>query len=154
MAAQTKQSRLTIVPVSFAEAKSFVAKHHRHHTPPRGHKFSVAVADEGGTIRGVAMIGRPVARLLDDGLTLEVNRVATDGCDNACSALYGASWRAAKALGYNRVVTYTLASEPGASLRGAGWIVVGEVKGRSWSCKSRPRTDTHPTVDKLRWQAA
>jgi len=153
-AAHHKQPRIRIVPISFADAKAFVAEHHRHHAPPRGHKFSVAVADEIGDVRGVAMIGRPVARMLDDGLTLEVNRVATDGCANACSALYGAAWRAAKALGYERLITYTLASEPGSSLRGAGWTVVAQVKGRSWSCKSRPRRDTHPTQDKIRWEAA
>lgn len=100
------------------------------------------------------MIGRPVARHMDDGFTLEVNRVATDGCDNACSALYGAAWRAARALGYRKLITYTLASEPGSSLRGAGWTVVGEVKGRSWSCTTRPRADHHPTTDKLRWEIA
>lgn len=146
--------RLTIVPVSFREAKAYVAEHHRHHAPPRGHKFSVGVADDDGVLRGVAMIGRPVARMLDDGLTLEVNRVATDGAKNACSALYGAAWRAAKALGYRRLVTYTLASEPGTSLRASGWRLVGEVKGRSWSCPSRPRDeDAQLTLDKLRWEA-
>jgi hypothetical protein len=146
--------RLEIVPVSFRDAKAFVALHHRHHDPPRGHKFSVAVADDQGELRGVAMIGRPVARHMDDGFTLEVNRVATDGCDNACSALYGAAWRAARALGYRKLITYTLASEPGSSLRGAGWSVVAEVRGRSWSCKTRPRMDHHPTDDKLRWEVA
>jgi len=146
--------RLTIVPISFRQATAYVKEHHRHHAPPRGHKFSVAVADDAGDVRGVAMIGRPVARALDDGLTLEVNRVATDGAKNACSALYGAAWRAARALGYRRLVTYTLASEPGTSLLASGWKVVGEVKGRSWSCESRPREDSHPTTDKIRWEAA
>jgi len=145
--------RLTIVPISFRLATEYVRKHHRHHKPPRGHKFSVAVADDTREIRGVAMIGRPVARALDDGFTLEVNRVATDGCKNACSALYGAAWRAARALGYRKLVTYTLASEPGTSLRASGWKVVGEVPGRSWSCPSRQREDAHPTTDKIRWEA-
>jgi len=80
--------------------------------------------------------------------------VATDGTRNACSMLYGAAWRAAKALGYRKLITYTLASEPGTSLRAAGWSVVGEVRGRSWSCASRPRVDKHPLQDKLRWEAA
>ena len=146
--------RLTIVPISFRGATAYVAEHHRHHKPPRGHKFSVAVADDTGELRGVAMIGRPVARALDDGFTLEVNRVATDGCKNACSALYGSAWRAARALGYRKLVTYTLASEPGTSLLASGWKVVGEVPGRSWSCPSRPRGDAHPTTDKIRWEAA
>jgi hypothetical protein len=108
--------------------------------------------DEAGEVRGVAIVGRPVSRALDNGLTLEVNRVATDGCPNACSALYGASWRAAKALGYRRLVTYTLEDEGGASLRGAGWRVVAERKGGSWDCPSRPRVDKHPLQGKLRWE--
>lgn len=145
--------RLRVVPCDLDEANAFVAQHHRHHRPVPGHKFSLAVADEAETIRGVAIVGRPVARALDDGLTLEVVRVATDGCKNACSALYGAARRAAFALGYARLGTYTLASESGASLRASGWKVVGEVKGRSWSCPSRPRVDKHPLQGKIRWEA-
>ena len=147
--------RLRIVPISFAEACEFVRKHHRHHKPPIGHKFSIAVADDTGKVRGVATIGRPVARRLDNGWTLEVNRVATDGARNACSKLYGAAWRAARALGYHRLITYTLASEPGSSLRGAGWTLLGEATtraGQGWSVKSRPRVDTHPLQLKLRWE--
>lgn len=104
------------------------------------------------------MVGRPVARHYDDGLTLEVNRVATDGCENAGSALYGAAWRAAKALGYRRLITYTLASESGASLRGSGWRVVAERAARSWSNASvaRPRVDTNTATDQMKilWEAA
>ena len=146
--------RLHIAPVSFREATAYVKEHHRHHAPPRGHKFSVGVRDDAGELRGVAMIGRPVARALDDGLTLEVNRVATDGAKNACSALYGAAWRAARALGYRRLVTYTLATEPGTSLHASGWKLIGEVKGRSWSCPSRPREDRGTTQDKKRWEVS
>jgi len=134
---------LRLTPVSLAEAKAFVERHHRHHAPSVGHKFSIGVADDEG-VHGVAMVGRPVARGYDDGLTLEVTRVATDGARNACSMLYGAAWRAAKALGYRRLITYTLAEEPGTSLRGAGWRVIHEVRGRGWSCESRPRVDLHP----------
>ena len=141
---------LTIVPISFSEAASFVALHHRHHPAPRGHKFSLAVADETGEVRGVATVGRPVARALDDGWTLEVNRMATDGAHNACSMLYGACWRACKSLGYRRLVTYTLSTEPGTSLRAAGWKLVAETPGKSWSCKSRPRFDGHQLGLKLR----
>jgi len=148
------QSRLTVVPLPLDEANAFVAQHHRHHKPVPGHKFSLGVADETGAIRGVAIVGRPVARMLDNGLTLEVNRVATDGCPNACSALYGAAWRAAKALGYRRLITYTLNTEPGTSLRGAGWKLLGERGGGSWSCESRPRVDKHPTQMKLLWEAS
>jgi hypothetical protein len=146
--------RLVIVPCELDEANEFVRRHHRHHKPARGHRFSLAVADEAGEVRGVAIVGRPVARVLDDGLTLEVNRVATDGCPNACSALYGACRRAGFALGYRRLVTYTLPEEGGASLRGAGWKVLGESKGGSWSCPSRPRVDLHPLQKKLRWEVS
>ena len=146
------QPRLSIVPTNFDEACAFVREHHRHHIAPVGHKFSLAVADDAGIIRGVAIVGRPVSRNLDDGLTLEVSRVATDGCPNACSALYGASRRAAFALGYKRIGTYTLVSEPGTSLVAAGWKCLGESGGGSWSCKSRPRVDKFPTQLKLRWE--
>jgi hypothetical protein len=145
--------RLTVVPCDLDEANAFVKRHHRHHGRTIGHKFSLAVADEAGEIRGVAIIGRPVARGLDDGLTLEVIRLASDGCPNACSSLYGACRRSAFALGYRRLYTYTLDTEPGTSLRAAGWRLVGEVKGRSWSCPSRPRVDKHPTQGKFRWEA-
>lgn len=149
-----RNERLTVAPIGLAEAKAFVVEHHRHHPPSVGHKFSVAVADESGAVRGVAMVGRPVARHNADGWTLEVTRVATDGAANACSMLYATCWRAARALGYRKLITYTLVTEPGTSLRAAGWRVVGEVKGRSWHCASRPRVDKHPTLDKLCWEAA
>lgn len=144
---------LRIVPCDFDEACAFVARHHRHHRPPKGAKFSIAVAVDGAVV-GVAIVGRPVARALDDGLTLEVTRCATDGTRNACSKLYGACWRAALALGYRRLGTYTLASESGASLRAAGWKIVGQTRGRSWDCPSRPRVDKHPTQAKLRWEVS
>ncbi len=115
---------LRTVPVTFAQARAFVAAWHRHHRPPVGHKFSIGVADEHDTLVGVAIVGRPVARLLDDGHTLEVRRLCTDGHRNACSALYAAAWQAARALGYRRLVTYTQAGEGGASLRAVGWRVV------------------------------
>jgi hypothetical protein len=143
-----------VVPLPLAEANAFVQQHHRHHGRVVGHRFSLGVADVTREIRGVAIIGRPVARGLDDGLTLEITRVATDGSKDACSALYGAARRAAFALGYKRLVTYTLASENGSSLRASGYRLVGEVTGRSWNCESRPRVDKHPTQNKLRWEAA
>jgi len=144
--------KLQIVPVTQAEAKEFVRVHHRHHRPALGSVFQLAAADEDGRIVGVAMVGRPVARRADNGWTLEVNRVATDGTKNACSALYGAAWRVARGLGYRRLITYTLPEEGGASLRGAGWKCVGEAGGGSWSCKSRPRVDLHPTQIKMKWE--
>lgn len=148
--------RLLLVPIGLREANAFVDKVHRHHGPTRGHKFSVAVGSADGVLRGVAIAGRPVARGLDDGVTLEVLRVATDGTPHVCSMLYGAVRRAGAAMGYppRRIITYTLASETGGSLRAAGWVRDGETKGRSWDTPSRPRTDKHPTEDKVRWRAA
>lgn len=145
--------RLFVIPLDLDEANALVRRWHRHHGEVVGHKFSLGVADDGGVIHGCAIIGRPVARGLQDGWTLEVNRVSTDGTPNACSMLYGAARRAAFALGYSRLVTYTLAEEGGVSLRAAGWRVVGEVKGRSWNCPSRPRVDKAPAQEKIRWEA-
>jgi hypothetical protein len=145
---------LRTVPVTFAQACQFVAAWHRHHGPPVGHKFSLGVADEHDTLVGVAIVGRPVARHLDDGLTLEALRVATDGHKNACSLLYAAAWQAARALGYRRLVTYTQAGENGASLRAAGWrIVAARPPTPGWSRPSRHRDD-HGTdhIARLRWQ--
>lgn len=145
--------KLAACPIELAEANAFVTKHHRHHRPVIGHKFSIAAAfDEEAVIVGVVIVGRPVARGRDDGVTLEVTRLATDGAKNACSFLYGAAARAAFALGYRRIGTYILASEPGTTLKAAGWRMIGEVKGRSWSCQTRPRIDTHPMQDKLLWE--
>lgn len=132
---------LRLIPVTFKQAKEFVAEHHRHHKPPISHKFSVGVA-AGEQIVGVAMAGRPVARHYDDGYTLEVNRTATDGSDNANSMLYGAVRRAAKALGYRRVITYTQQGESGSSLRAAGWVKVKEIPPRAgWNTPARARDD-------------
>jgi hypothetical protein len=147
---------LELCPVSFADACEFVRRFHRHHKPPIGHKFSVGVAAAGELV-GVAMVGRPVARSYDDGSTLEVNRTCSDGHPNANSMLYGAAWRAAKALGYSRLITYTLASESGSSLRASGWRVVAERQARSgWSVPSRPRRDdsTQHGVQRTLWEAS
>ena len=95
---------LQIVPIGFREACAFIRLHHRHHPPPQGHKFSIALSN-GEMIVGVAMVGRPVATRLDNGFTLEVTRLCTDGTRNACSKLYGASWRIAREMGYREVIT-------------------------------------------------
>ena len=142
---------LEVTPINFGEANEFVRLMHRHHKPVQGAKFCLAVS-EGSIVRGVAIVGRPVARGLEDGWTLEVNRCATDGARNACSMLYRAAWRAASALGYRRLITYTLPEEGGASLRGAGFACVGLRGGGSWSRASRPRVDTAPLQGKLRWE--
>lgn len=124
---------LEIVPVTFRQACAFVAEHHRHNKPPRGHKFSLGVTDD-GVLVGVAMVGRPVARAWDDGRTAEVNRTCTDGTPNANSKLYARAWKAAAAMGYLRIFTYTQESETGASLRAAGWFELGRRRARgSWA---------------------
>lgn len=147
---------LHLVPVSFSQACEFVTQWHRHHEPPVGHKYSVGVAGDDRVLRGVAMIGRPVSRHLDNGLTLEVNRTATDGTPNANSMLYAAAWRAAKALGYQRLVTYTQTGETGASLRAAGWRVIAERPALpGWDRPSRPREDRGTAgVQRTLWEAS
>jgi hypothetical protein len=143
---------LRIVPVDFDEACAFIRQHHRHHRPPRGHKFSLAVAD-GERVVGVAIVGRPIASLNQDGWTLEVLRVATDGTPNACSKLYRTAWRIAALMGYRRLITYTLPEEGGASLRGAGFRLVGVVPPTTWNRPGagRPRIDRFPMQAKLKW---
>lgn len=145
---------LTITPITLAEANAYVAAHHRHHKPVVGHKYSIGLSD-GEAVRGVVIVGRPVARLLDDGWTLEVNRCCTDGVKNGCSMLYSTAWRAAKALGYRRLITYTLAEEGGASLRASNWRLIGERGGGTWNRPNngRARVDLHPTQAKLLWEA-
>ncbi len=147
-----KDEVIEVVPMTLDEANAFVVQLHRHHKPVPGCKFSIGISD-GQAIRGVAIVGRPVARFLDNGWTLEVNRCCTDGVKNGCSMLYGAAWRAAKALGYRKLITYTLAEEGGASLRASGWKCIGERGGGSWNVPSRPRVDTHPLQKKLLWEA-
>ena len=143
--------RLQVVPVTFKEAQAFVDQHHRHRLRVRGHLFVVGAA-AGDAIVGVAIVGRPVARGLQDGFTVEVARCCTDGTRNACSMLYAAAWRTARGMGYRRLVTYTLANEPGSSLRGAGLREVARVEPRSWHTATRPRVDLYPLQTKIRWE--
>lgn len=142
---------LKLCPITLREAHAFVAQHHRHHGPAQGALWAVGI-EAASEIVGVAIVGRPVARRLQDGYTAEVVRACHLGNPNAGSMLYAACWRAARALGFRRLVTYTLPTESGASLRGAGWHLIGEVGGGSWSRHSRPRVDTHPLQCKLRWE--
>src|SRR5436305_13984698 len=114
---------LALQPVTLKQAADFIGRHHRHHPPPRGWKFGVGAARDGELV-AVAVVGRPVARLLDDGVTLEVTRLCSVGGEeakNAASLLYSAAWRAARTLGFRRLLTYTLADETGTSLKAAGW---------------------------------
>lgn len=161
-----------IIPTTIKAARIFVARHHRHHDPDRGGLFACAV-EHGGEVVGVAVVGRPKARMLQDGRTAEVTRLCVsprllvgrrglcspiassegDAPAGACSMLYGACWRAARALGYQRLLTYILDTEVGLTLRAAGWHCVGEAGGGSWSRLSRPREGLAPQQGKLRWQA-
>ncbi len=142
---------LTLTTVSLADANAFVARHHRHHKPVTGHKFSIGCTKNGELV-GVAIVGRPVSRYLDNGTTLEVNRLCTTGEKNACSFLYAAAARAAKALGYQKIITYILDSEPGTSLRAAGWQCAGIAGGKRWTGHRKPKVDLYPPQMKLRFE--
>jgi hypothetical protein len=145
---------LRLVPVDWQTARQFCQSWHRHHpSPPPGHKFRVGVAAD-DVLVGVAIVGRPTARAFDDGLTVEVNRTVTDGHRNANSMLYGAVARAAFALGYRRVITYTEEGESGASLRAAGYRVVALRPARAgWNTPSRPRDPGRDYVARTLWEA-
>lgn len=162
-------NRLRHIRIKLNEANDFVAQHHRHHKPVVGHLFSLGAIltpcsgecvmagcppENCSKLVGVAIVGRPVARMRDDGLTAEVTRLCTDGTRNACSFLYGASARAAFALGFQRIGTYILASENGTTLQAAGWRMIGQTKGGSWSRPSRGRDDKHPTEPKTLFESA
>lgn len=138
------------VPITQKQCAEYVAAHHRHHKPVRGDIFRIA-AEKDGEIVGVIQCGRPSARGLQDGRTVEATRLCTEGERNACSFLYAAAARVAKELGYKRIVTYTLESENGASLKASGWALDGVTAGGSWDTPSRRRKDTAPICPKKRW---
>ena len=140
-----------IKPISLASANAYVIANHRHHKRVRGHKFSLGLFVD-DVLRGVVIVGRPVARCLDDGLTLELLRVCTDGIKNGCSILISQAKKAARALHYKKLLTYILAEESGVSCIAAGMSKVADVRGRSWDCASRPRSDKHPTTNKSRYE--
>ncbi len=140
------------VPLHLREANEFVGKFHRHNLPATGCKFAVGAALDGKLV-GVAIAGRPVARRLDDGKTLEVLRVCTDGTPNANSFLYGRVKRIALLMGYQKVITYTLEEESGASLRAVGAHIVAQVKSQEWSRPSRRRKSQEVYgKSKLKWK--
>ncbi len=142
---------LRLIPVSLKEANAFVDAYHRHHKSVTGHKFSIG-CEENGKLVGVVIVGRPVSRYLDDGFTLEVTRLCTTGEHNACSMLYSAAARAAKAMGYHKIITYTLDTENGASIRAAGWTCTGLAGGIRWTGKRRPAANLYPPQMKLRYE--
>lgn len=141
---------MELQPITLREARRFVDLHHRHHKAPQGGLFAIGLSDNNEVI-GVAIVGRPVARMLQNGYTAEVTRLCVlSGHYNACSILYSACWRAARAMGYKRLITYILESESGTSLKAAGFKqkVIGSVGGGTWDRKDRPRIDTHPLEQK------
>lgn len=141
---------LIIKPIHLAPAKEFVKKYHRHNIPPTGGKFAISCYDE-NRLCGVAICGRPIARALDNGETLEIYRNCTDGTKNACSKLYGACIRIAKNMGYKRVITYSLLSENGASLKASNFNFEGEAGGKNWTGERRRNYYVSPAEKKNRW---
>lgn len=146
---------LMLKPIDFKEAKHFILRYHRHNNPPQGHKFSIGLSN-GDEVIGVIIVGKPIARLNNDGWTLEVTRCCVlEGYHNACSKLYAAAWRAARAIGYKRLITYTLATEPGTSLLAAGWKRIGTTQPRinGWDtpCRKRVMSDKYPKGKKNVW---
>ena len=142
---------LELTPISLKAANEYVNAHHRHHKAVTGHKFSIGCS-QNGLLVGVAIVGRPVSRFLDDGYTLEVNRLCTLGVKNACSILYAAAARAARAMGYRKIITYILQSESGGSLKAAGWNCAGLAGGKEWTGKRKPSIPLYPQEMKIRYE--
>ncbi len=142
---------MKLIPLSMKQANEFVLSHHRHHGKVRGCKFCIGAVDDDGTLRGVAIVGRPVSRYLDDGKTAEITRLCTDGYRNACSSLYGACARIARQMGYAALLTYILETEDGASLRASGWTDKGVCGGGNWNVPGRPRADSQNSGPKRRY---
>jgi hypothetical protein len=142
---------MKIVPISLRQANEIVTQWHRHHKSSVGHKFSIALSQSEQYI-GIAICGRPVARGSDDGFTLEIARLCTNGTKNACSMLYGACARIAKEMGYRKIQTYILESEPGISLKASGWVMEAVTAGGQWKRTDgiTNRTD-QPNEPKQRW---
>jgi hypothetical protein len=138
------------IPLELKQANAFVEEHHRHHAPVHRDKFRVGCECDGKLV-GVVQIGRPVSRMLDDGKTLEVVRLATDGSKDVCSFLYAKAARIAKEMGYSKIITYILDTESGTSLKASGWRKEADTVGGEWTRPSRPRSTTAPTNPKQRW---
>lgn len=153
---------MEIKPITLRDANAFIIKYHRHHGKAQGCKFCLGVYDD-NILHGVAIVGRPVSRGLDDGMTAEVTRLCTDGTFNACSMLYSRCARASKAMGYKKIITYILDSEYGCSLKASGWTCEKKsVGGNDWAdCKRRTKnikqeslwddTPKYPREKKTRW---
>jgi hypothetical protein len=145
---------LHIIPLQLKQANRLVTNLHRHHKPAQGHKYSIGLIDDTGTLRAACIVGRPVGRLAGHpNRVLEVTRLVTDGTPNACSMLYGAAARIGKQLGYQKIQTYILDTEPGTSLKASGWKLKATVNGRQWKhTDGKPRRTDQPTNNKQRWE--
>ena len=151
---------LEVTPVALDEVQRFIGTHHRHNQAPKRYRFAVGLKNKEGKLVGVAAAAQPVARLLDDGMTIEVVRTCTDGTPNANSMLYGAIVRAAKALGFKKAITYTLEDESGASLKAAGWVIdKANLAPQTWNRPNRYRSDVDlfgsrlpPLKERTRWK--
>ncbi len=141
---------MIIRPITFRQASDFINKHHRHHKATVGCKFCIGLFD-GQNMVGCAVCGRPVSRELDNGLTCEINRLCTDGTRNACSMLYGACCRIAKEMGYERIITYILESENGASLKASNFVCEGIAGAKKWRGKRVKENQEVPHEMKTRW---
>lgn len=130
---------MNAIPLELKEANAFVEKLHRHHAPVHRDKFRFGCTDDDGKLHGVIQLARPVSRALDDGFTIEVVRLCTDGTPNVCSFLYSKGARIAKEMGYHKIITYILESELGSSLKASGWHKEADTNGGSWNTPSRPR---------------
>jgi hypothetical protein len=142
--------KLEAVPLELKQANEFVSKLHRHHDAVYRDKFRIG-AMLNGELVGVVQLGRPVSRELDNGKIIEVVRLCTNGTKDVCSFLYSKAARIAKEMGYEKIITYILESESGTSLKAAGWHQEAVTRGGNWSCPSRPRKTTAPTVPKKRY---
>jgi hypothetical protein len=144
--------KLSLFPATLRQANEMVGRLHRHHKPVVGHRFSIGCEDENGVAHGMAIVGRPVARAIDQNRVAEVTRLVTDGTPHVCSKLYAACARAAEAIGYNWIQTAILENETGTSLKAAGWHFDHTIKGRDWNCPSRGgRRIDQPMCDKQVW---
>lgn len=143
---------MKVIPLTLKQANDLVSQLHRHHKPARGHRFSLGLVDDAGKLVGAVICGRPVSRMYDHGKVLEVTRLVTNGERNACSQLYGAAARTAQAMGFERIQTYILDSEPGTSLKASGWTDEGPAGGGQWKhTDGKPRRTDQPTELKRRW---
>lgn len=143
---------MRVVPLTIKELNEFVTQYHRHHKPVQGHRFSLGLMEEDKLI-GACSVGRPVSRGCDQKLTAEVTRLVTDGTYNACSMLYSASARACKAMGFLKIQTYILDTEPGTSLKASGWKLVAMTSGGNWTSSGKPdRRQDQPQGPKQRWE--